>query len=264
MKAHFKVGLRDLIQGALRWPLWTSLAYRDIRKRYARTVFGPFWLTLSTGIFILAFALIYSNLFGQDMRSYLPFLAAGFLPWTLFSTVVTEGCTTFLAEKPAITNWQFPYTIFVYQLVCRNVIVFSHNLVILILINLIYVPTFSWYMLWVPVGLLLLGLNGLWIALFLATLCSRFRDVQPLVMSFLQIAMFVTPILWKPEQLGRHRTVFVDLNVIYHMVVIIRDPFLGQPPPALSLAVSAVCAIVGLAVALTFFGRFRRRMPFWL
>ena len=167
-------------------------------------------------------------------------------------------------EKQAISNWQFPYSIFIYQLVCRNVIVFFHNLVILLIINLIYVPAPSWNMLWAPVGLVLLGLNGLWICLLTATLCARFRDVQPLIMSFLQIIMFVTPIFWKPEMLGKSRAVFVDANIVYHMIAIIRDPFLGQRPAALSLAVSSACAILGMTMALIFYGRFRRRMPFWL
>lgn len=264
MTANLKVGLRDLLAGALRWPLWTSLAWRDIRRRYARTVFGPFWLTLSSGIFILAFGLIYSNLFGQDMHSYLPYLTAGFLPWTMFSVIVTEGCIAFTAEKQAISNWQFPYSIFIYQLVCRNIIVFFHNLVILLIVYLIYGPAPSWNMLWVPVGLILLGLNGLWICLLFATLCARFRDVQPLVVSLLQIAMFVTPIFWKPEMLGKDKAAVVDANIVYHMIVIIRDPLLGERPSTFSLAVSVACAILGMAITLIFYGRFRRRIPFWV
>jgi len=264
MLANLKIGLRDLVLGSLRWPLWTSLAWRDIRRRYKGTVIGPFWLSLSTGVFLLAFALVYGNLFKQDMRTYLPFLAAGFLPWTMFSAIAGEGCTAFVEQRNAITNWQFPYSIFVYQVVCRNLIVFFHNLLILLIVNLIYVPSPSWNMLWAPVGLVLLSLNGLWICLLCATVCARFRDVQPMIMSFLQIIMFVTPIFWVPDMLGKHRGVFVDANVIYHLISIVRDPLLGQAPSALSLAVSSAGAILGMTVALIFFGRYRRRMPFWM
>lgn len=264
MFANLKIGIRDLVLGALRWPLFTSLAWRDIRRRYKGTVIGPFWLSLSTGIFILAFALIYGNLFGQDMSTYLPFLAAGFLPWMLFSTIVGESCTAFIDGKNAITNWQFPYSILVYQLVCKNLIVFFHNLVILLIVNLIYVPSPSWNMLWAPVGLVLLSLNGLWIGLLCATICSRFRDFHPIVTSFLQITMFVTPILWVPNTLGKHRGVFVDANFIYHLISNVRDPFLGKAPSALSLVVSSAGAILGMTVALVLFGRYRRRLPFWI
>lgn len=264
MTATLKVALRDVIDGALRWPLWTSLAWRDIRQRYVRTVFGPFWLTLSSGIFILAFGVIYANLFNQDMHSYLPYLTAGFVPWILFSAVVTESCTAFTAEKQAIANWQFPYSIFIYRLVWRNTIVFFHNLLILLVVYLIYGPAPSWNMLWIPVGLVLLALNGLWICLLFGTLCTRFRDVQPLVTSVLQITMFVTPIFWRPEMLGKNRAVFVDGNIVYHMIAIIRDPLLGKSPSMVSLAVSTACAILGITTALILYGRFRRRIPFWV
>ncbi len=264
MTVVLKVALRDVLQGALRWNLWMSLAWSGIRQRYARTIFGPFWMTLSSGIFILAFGLIYSYLLNQDIHSYLPYITAGFLPWILFSTLVTESCTVFTAEKQAIANWQFPYSIFVYRLLCRNLIIFFHNLLIFLIVYMIYGAAPSWSMLWVPVGLVLFGLNGLWIALLLGTLCARFRDIQPLVLSVLQITMFVTPIFWRPEMLGKNRVVFVDGNFIYHMITVIRDPLLGTPPSTLSLTVCITCAAVGIALALVLYGRCRRRIPFWV
>ena len=109
-----------------------------------------------------------------------------------------------------------------------------HNLLILLVVYLIYGPAPSWNMLWIPVGLVLLGLNGLWICLLFGTLCARFRDVQPLVTSVLQITMFVTPIFWRPEMLGKNRAVFVDGNIVYHMIAIIRDPLLGKSPSTVS------------------------------
>lgn len=255
---------RDVIAGALRWPLWTYLAWRDIRMRYVRTVFGPFWLTLSTGIFILAFGTIYSTLFGQDMATYLPFLTGGFLPWILFSTIVTESCTAFTLEKTVILSWQFPYSILIYRVVCRNLIVFAHNFAILMVVYAIYGLPLSLNMLWMPVGLVLLAVNGLWIGLLFGTLCSRFRDIQPLIASILQITMFVTPIFWSPEMLSGRRAVIVDINIVYHMIAIIREPILGRMPPMASLAVVSAFAVVGLVTTALFYGRFRRRIPFWL
>ncbi|HLD13963.1 MAG TPA: ABC transporter permease, partial [Burkholderiales bacterium] len=76
MTASLKIALRDVIDGVLQWPLWGSLAWRDIRQRYTRTILGPFWLTLSTAIFLTFFSLVYSKLFNLDLHSYLPYLTA--------------------------------------------------------------------------------------------------------------------------------------------------------------------------------------------
>ncbi len=260
-----EIALRDIIDGARRWPLWVNLAWRDIRQRYTRTVLGPFWLTLSSAIFLVVFSLIYSKLFNQDIRTYLPYLTTGYLPWMLFSAVVTESCGTFTSEKATISSWQYPYSISVYRLLCRNAIVFFHNIMIVVIIYVVLGLVPSWNMLWLPVSLALFGMNALWVGLLLGTLCARFRDVQPLVASILQITMFVTPIFWRPEMfVHKARAVFIDGNIIYHAVVIIRDPLLGKSPPVVSMAAAAVLAVVGLAVTLVFYGRYRRRLPFWL
>lgn len=264
MTAILKIALRDIIQGAVQWPLWSSLAWSNICQRYRRTVFGPFWLTLSSGIFILAFGLIYSILLNQDMHSYLPYITSGYLPWMLFSAFVTESCAVFTSENQAIVNWQFPYSIFVYRMLWRNLIVFFHNILIFFIVCIVYGKALSWNMLWLPVGLVLLSLNGLWLGLLLGTLCTRFRDIQPLVVSGLQISMFVTPVFWNPEMLGKHRAVFVAGNPLYHMIAIIRAPLLGESPSTLSLTVCIACAAVGIVLALLCYGRFRRRIPFWL
>ena len=263
MTASLKIALRDIIDGALQWPLWGSLAWRDIRQRYTRTILGPFWLTLSTAIFLTFFSLVYSKLFNLDLHNYLPYLTAGFLPWILFSAVVSESCTVFTAEKQTIANWQFPYSVFVYKVVYRNTIVFLHNFLILLVVYLIYGPVPSWNMLWLPVSLALFCLNAFWICILLGTLCARFRDVQPLVASILQITMFMTPIFWRPEMLAK-RTAFIDANIVYHAIVIVRDPLLGKAPSMVSLAVSTACAILGITTALILYGRFRRRIPFWV
>ncbi len=264
MTTHFQTAVRDLSNGALQHSLWLTLAWRDIRSRYVRTTLGPFWLTASTAIFTFAFAGIYATLFKQDIVSYLPFVTSGFLAWVLFSTIINESCTAFTLEKTWICNQQFPYSIIIYRIVCRNIIVFFHNAVILIPVYMFSGNFPGWNILWAPLGLLLIGLNGLWIGLLLGALCARFRDIQQLVTSFLQIILFITPIFWRPEMLSGERMIFVNANIIYHVVSVLREPLLGEAPPWRSVAITLAFAAVGLAVTCSFYGRFRRRIPFWV
>ena len=198
------------------------------------------------------------------MVSYLPFVTSGFLAWVLFSTIVTESCTAFTLEKTWICNQQFPYSIIVYRIISRNVIVFLHNVVILVAIYVFSGHFPGWNFLWAPLGLALIALNGIWIGLFFGTLCSRFRDIQQLIASFLQIILFITPIFWRPEMMSGKRMILVDANVIYHLVSVLRYPLLGEPPPLVSVVVSLAFAAFGLIGTFWFYGRFRRRIPFWV
>ena len=74
---QFRRALLDIWDGCRRRNLWTTIGLHDIRQRYRRSVIGPFWITLSTGIMIGALGFLYSHIFKIDMKEYLPFLAAG-------------------------------------------------------------------------------------------------------------------------------------------------------------------------------------------
>jgi lipopolysaccharide transport system permease protein len=104
----------------------------------------------------------------------------------------------------------------------------------------------------------------MWIALVLGIFCSRYRDVQQVVASFLQVSMFVTPIMWPPTQLTGRASYLVDYNMLYHYVEIVRDPLMGQPPSGWSWFMVALSIVVGWTFAFSLFARFRRRIAYWL
>jgi lipopolysaccharide transport system permease protein len=89
-------------------------------------------------------------------------------------------------------------------------------------------------------------------------LCLRFRDVQPLVGNVVQVAMFVTPILWPPDSLeGSNRLIFVDLNPIPARHRYRTDAAARQDPQCRKL-----CGRRWLLTYL-FFHRFRHRIAYW-
>jgi ABC-type polysaccharide/polyol phosphate export permease len=113
-------------------------------------------------------------------------------------------------------------------------------------------------------GLALLVVNSVWVSLLLGMFCLRFRDVQQLVTSLVQIAMFVTPIFWPPGDLhGAAHTVFVDLNPLYHVIVLVRSPLLGQEPAAESYFAAALITIAGSLLTYWLFSYFRKRIAYW-
>ena len=72
--------------------IWGRLGWRENKRRYRRTVFGPFWTTVSLAMFVIALGLVWSNLWHTDPKVYLPFLTSGMLCWVLLSTICAEGC----------------------------------------------------------------------------------------------------------------------------------------------------------------------------
>ncbi len=264
MTPHYAHAFNDIRDGIGDWRMWGRLGWAEVRRRYRRTVIGPFWASLSLAIFVVAIGVVWAGLWKLSVREYLPFLCAGLLAWTLVSVIITESCASFTAQEGLIRSMRVSYTLLTCSVVWRNLIVFIHNLVVFVVVALATgVPVNAATLLVVP-GLVLVGINGIWIGLLLGMICARYRDIQQLITGLLQIAMLVTPIFWTPSQIPGRYAYFVDANVLFHFVDIVRGPLLGQTPAALSYIVVVGLALVGYAVTFDLFSRFRRRLPYWL
>jgi ABC-type polysaccharide/polyol phosphate export permease len=254
----------DLIDGLLAFRIWTRLGWQEVKRRYRRTVFGPFWATLSIGMFIGGMTFIWAPLFKVDVSSYLPFLSAGLVVWTFTTALVNEGCATYTGAVGLITQLNFPYTILNFTVVWRNIVVFLHHaLIVLIVVVAMHVPV-SWRTLLILPGIGIVAVNGAWMTVLLGMISARFRDIPPLIGNFMQILMFVTPIFWFAHQLGSQSDVVVQFNFVYHLIEVIRAPMLGSVPSPVSYAVTIAGAIIGWLITFDIYARFRRRIPYWL
>lgn len=261
--SRFSLAVRDLVQGFSSAWIWTALALQDIRLRYRGSALGPFWLTISTLIMSVAMGGIYPHLFGTSMATYVPYLMIGLVLWQFVSSTISEGCSTFVAMESVIHQAPMPFSIHAYRVVCRNLIVLGHNAILIPLALLVFhVPVDARILLVVP-ALLLLSFNAVWLSLLLGIISTRFRDVPPIVASFLQVLFFVTPVFWVPGALGRWK-IFADINPVFAAVDIVRAPLLGVPAQSWSWWVILAATVFGGGGSFLFFARFRSRIAYWL
>ena len=253
----------DLAAGFAKIWMWWALALQDIRLRYRGSVLGPFWLTISTLVMVVAMGVIYSQLFRMEIRTYLPFLTLGLITWQWLSATITEGCEIFLREASVIQQVPIPFSIQAYRNVCRNFIVLGHNLVIVPIGLVVFAVPLDWYVLEIIPGFVLLAINGLWISLLLGLISTRFRDVPPIVGSFLQVLFFMTPIIWPAEMLGRWQTI-ATYNPLFAAIDVVRAPLLGVPTAETSWIILLVMTILGCGITFALFARFRSRIAYWI
>jgi ABC-type polysaccharide/polyol phosphate export permease len=254
---------REFIDGFRARHVWAMLGWDDIRQRYRRSVLGPFWITLSMGVFILLLGVIYSRLFKMDISTYLPFLSAGFIVWGFIAQTTSESCRAFQEGDRIIKQIKLPYGIYVLRVVWRNVIVFLHTIVIFVPVAIYFDIKPTWYTFLALPGLALVYVNQVWVAFVLAILSSRYRDVLQVISTVIQIMMFATPIMWTKDSLGDSAWI-ADLNPLYHLIELVRAPLLGGPPATLSWLVAIDTALVGTCIALALLVRSSRRLVFWI
>jgi lipopolysaccharide transport system permease protein len=261
--ARNRFAVNDVLGGLRLWRLALSLGWLDIRLRYRGSVLGPFWLTISTGVMVGALGFLYSALFHMSLRDYLPFLALSQVLWGFLATLVSEACGAFTESEAVIRSFRMPFFLFAIRILVRNVIVLAHNVCVIfvVFLSLMIWPGVT-ALLAIP-ALLLWIVGALALSLLLGGICARFRDIVPIVNSVMQIAFFMSPVIWKPEQLGVH-AVWLPFNPFYDMLEIVRAPLLGQAAPLLVWVAALVYSGILGGLAWLFFMRTRGRIAFWI
>lgn len=239
------------------------MAWFETKLSYRGSKLGPFWITISMTIFVLAMTVVYGKLFHQDVESYLPFLLCGLLNWYLMSNLVIRASDLFLSSTSFITQIKVPFFVYVFKLIAKELIIYGHNFLVYIAVLLILKINPGWMALLFIPGLILVLLNLVWVVVFLAMISSRYRDIGPIIASIVQVAFFISPITWMPKLLGAH-SMILRFNPVTYLLNVTRDPLLGIMPPWYSWLVLLSLLIVGSAIVLPFFGKYHRRIPFWV
>src|SRR5262252_9786271 len=172
--SHAAAAWADLAEGMTKSWMWWAMAMQDIKMRYRGSLLGPFWLTISMVIMIAAMGLIYARMFNMEITHYLPFLTVGLVIWNFVSTVIIEGCQTFLSAHNIITQVRMPFSVHAWRSVYRNLIVLAHNMVIIPLVLIIFSLPVGWSVLIIVPALLILTINGIWVTILLGMISARY------------------------------------------------------------------------------------------
>lgn len=254
----------DVLKGLKRADLWAFLGWHDIRQRYRRSTLGPLWITLATAVVIGGMTILYSGLFKQDIRSFLPFVASGIVIWSLISGCISEGCNAFISASATIKQVPAPLTVHVFRMVWSQLIYFLHNCIILLLALIVTGPPLTaTSFLFVP-AMFLLVVNLSWMTLMLATICARFRDVPLIVQSLMTALFMMTPVLWRLDFLPPERQWVASFNPFTHLLEVVRAPLLGSQPPLTQWLVVAILAVCGWIGAISLYARSRHKIAYWV
>lgn len=217
----------DWLAGLVHWRVWLTLAMQDVKNRYRRSSLGPIWITLTMGITILAMGPLYGGLFGGQDPYFVPKMGIGLIVWSLMSQTITESVECFTSASNYIKNIKLPYSVYIYRLVAKQLILFAHNIALLIPIYFFYPELLTSNIFYAIFGL---GVVILWLTIIgtlVAILCTRYRDLGPLITNIMQLLFFVTPIVWPVSQLTESRKYIVNFNPVYYLLEMVREPLMG-------------------------------------
>ena len=264
----FRRAFADLQDGLYSSELWLHLGWTDIKQRYRRSLLGPLWITVATGVTAIAMGLLYGTLFGFSIKEFLPYVILGLIFWNFIQNSILEGAVVFSTNEGLIKQLPAPISVHVYRVVWRQLIIFAHNIVIFLVVVAVFRPPITWSALLFFPAIALSVLNATWVTIVFGILSTRFRDISQLTATVVQLAFFMTPIIWRlgPEVGNKvgSRARLVELNPLYHYIEITRGPLLGEHVAFYHWGIVTACTVVGCAAALLVLRNYRSRVAYWV
>lgn len=258
-------GLRDIRQGLKRWPIWWSLTWQSIKSQYRRTYLGPWWMTLQQIIFVAGLSLLFGVLFQQDLRTFVPYVAIGFMVFSWMTGMLQSGATCMVDNGASIKTAPGPLSIYPLRTFASNTIQFAHDAAVIVAVIVLFKVQLTWTILLVPFALAIVAVNGIAVGLWLGPIVARYRDVGQIINAITRVLFFFTPVFWVTSDLTNNQLAAIaGWNPFAYLLAIVRAPLLGEWPSTIIFIGVAVITIVNVAVALVHFSRTRDRLAYWL
>jgi lipopolysaccharide transport system permease protein len=236
------------------------LIWRDIKVRYKQAAMGAMWAIIQPLGMMLVFAVFFGFFIGvpTDGMPHTFFFYCGLMPWVFFSSAVTAGSVSLINSSNLITKVYFPRVIVPAAAVGALFIDLLITCAILLGLGLYYGISWSPVLGMFPLMLILTVILALDLAIWLAALTVKYRDIRHALPFVFQLWMFVTPIIYPVSMIpGKWRWI-IYLNPLTGIVEGIRSSLTGRSVNWIAIAFSAGITLFTMPLAIKAFQRIEK------
>ena len=176
-------------------------ALANYKNSYKSSFLSYSWVILHPLMLLGVYAFVFSQIMQARVDvsgsiSYTVYLAVGILPWIVFSTAILQGILSIVNNVNFIKKLNIP----IYVYVVKEVVEQFFNMIVVMAILFIFLylndisPTLNWILVFIPIVLLFIFALG--ISMFLSAVNIFFRDIEKAIGIFLQILMWMVPIVY--------------------------------------------------------------------
>ena len=237
--------------------LLKSNVKKEIRGKYKGSFLGVLWSFVNPLLMTLVYAIVFPFLMrGAGYEHYTTFLIIGILPWTWFTTNISQGTWTIIGNGPIIKKVYFPREILPISVVTSGLVNFLISCIIMAIFIIVSGIGFTVNILWLPLVIIAQYLFTLGIIFITGAIDVYVRDLEYLVNFVVQMLFYGTPILYSLEMFQNAPALIKTLMHCNPMGVIItsyRDIlYYGNMPHIKSLLIvlgaSFLLCLIGLAI----------------
>jgi lipopolysaccharide transport system permease protein len=228
------------------------LAWRDIKVRYKQTALGFAWAILVPLLTMVVLTLVFNKAAKVGAEFGVPYelwAYAGILPWTYFTSCLSQSSSSIVSNSPLVTKVYFPRLLIPLASVISPVVDFVAATLVLVGLFAYYERAPHWHAVAAPAFMLLALVSALGIGLWLAALSVRYRDVPYTIPFLIQLLFFLSPVAYPVANLPEAIRTYVSLNPMTGVIDGIRWTVLGTGQP--HYTVFAISAAMGAAILLS-------------
>jgi lipopolysaccharide transport system permease protein len=224
------------------------MVWRDVKVKYKQTLLGMAWAVIQPVMTMLIFTFLFDRVAKLPTEGipYPVFSFTALLPWGLFTVALNQGSRSLVAHNNMVTKIYFPRLILPMASVFAGLVDFVIAFVILIVLMLYFQVTPAYELLWtLPFFLLLALITALGVALWLAAINVKYRDVNHALPFLTQFWLFATPVAYSASVISEKWQILYSLNPMAGVVNGFRWALLGTGNgPDITLWVSVAISIL--------------------
>ncbi len=227
----FDLGLDELWQAR---DLIALFVWRNFASVYKQTILGPLWHIVQPLLTTVVFTIIFGQVV-QVSTDGLPqflFYMAGTVIWGYFAACLGGTSNTLVANAHIFGKVYFPRLAVPLSVLISNLVTFGIRglmflgfLAFFMLTGAAVQPT-AWLLV-TPLLVLIMAGIGMGFGIIIASLTTRYRDLQYLVGFGTQLFMYATPVIYPLSTVPESYRWLMALNPIAPIVETFRRAFLG-------------------------------------
>jgi homopolymeric O-antigen transport system permease protein len=201
--------------------LFRVLAWRDVAVRYKQTVIGAAWAVIRPFLTMIVFTVIFgklANLPSEGTAPYAIMVFAGMLPWTLFSSALSDASDSLLGSANLISKVYFPRLILPMAAAGVAFVDFAINFMILVGLMIWYQFVPNWHIMLLPVFIALALLASLGPGLWLTVLNLKYRDFRYIIPFLVQLGLYASPVGYTSNIVPEQWRLLYSLNPIVGVI----------------------------------------------
>lgn len=194
-----------------------NLVIRDLKVRYKNSILGVAWSWINPLLMMVVYTVVFNIMAGRsDLPNYPVFVLCALLPWNFFSASVSQATNSIVGAGHLIKKVYFPREVLPLSVVLGNLVNFLIALPVFFLMALVVGNPITWWVLMLPLTILVQSFFTLGVGLITSTLNVFYRDTRHILDVLLLAWFFLTPIFYPITTIPEQRTmlgVTLDLRV---------------------------------------------------